>query len=516
MCLRIRLFGIPEITISGKPAPPTRTRKELWLLAYLLLRPDQEVDRTALADLFWPGSDEANARQNLRRSLMGLRDVLGAEAHRLQSPSRTTLRFHAADVWIDVREFDRAAQSHATRDARENALPLYRGPLLEGCLEEWAIPERERRRQSYFSFLESLARDYHSESRFADAARLLHGLLAADPSRESAVCALMEALAAQGDTAAITEVYRTFRQQMHRLLNTEPSEATAALYRRLQKREATVRRDTTLPDSAPARRLPVPLTPLIGREGEITAVRERFERTRLVTLTGTGGVGKTRLAIAVAEAGISDYSEGVWFADLAALTEGTQIPPTVASLFGVRETAGQPLSATLRAALEPKSLLLILDNCEHLRADAAAFAQGMLSACPHLHILATCREPLGVPGEQVFRVPSLPVPSPSDQVSIEKDRAAALLDFAAVRRTGAGRLPTDLQERRSGNGDLSASRRHSLSHRTGRRAGADSVGGTDQRAVRRPVRAAHQPHRPERRHSPSAPSDTAGEGGLEP
>jgi predicted ATPase/DNA-binding SARP family transcriptional activator/uncharacterized protein HemY len=433
MSLRLRLFGIPEITVAGEPAPPSRTRKDLWLLAYLALRPDQAVDRAHLASLLWPDSDDPNARQNLRRSLMSLRDVLGSEAHRLQTPTRTTLRFDAEGAWVDVREFDRAAGPHASLAVREEALVLYRGPLLEGCLDEWAVPEREARHQSHLAMLESLARDYRAESRAGDAARLLHELLSVDPTRESAVHTLMETLAGQGDTAAVTEVYREFRQQMHRRLNTEPSASTTALYHRLRNTVGPIPPETASPFVGPPRRMPVPLTPLIGREGEITSVRERLGHIRLVTLTGTGGVGKTRLAIAVAEASLSDYPDGAWFADLAALTEGTQIAPTVASLFGVREDAGKPLSITLRTVLETKTLLLVLDNCEHLLAEAAVFAQGLLSACPRLRILATSREPLGVPGEQVYRVPSLPVPAPSDQSSIEKDQASLLLDYAAVR-----------------------------------------------------------------------------------
>src|SRR5438477_464753 len=139
--LTIRLFGSFDAQVSGDPLPRTRTRKEQLLLALLALRPGQTLDRRWLAGLLWPDTLEDGAMANLRRSLTDLRRVLGHDAARLEAPTPRTLRLDAAGAHIDVCEFDLAVARGDTASL-ERAVELYRGPLLEGCLEEWALPER--------------------------------------------------------------------------------------------------------------------------------------------------------------------------------------------------------------------------------------------------------------------------------------------------------------------------------------------------------------------------------------
>ncbi len=185
--------------------------------------------------------------------------------------------------------------------------------------------------------------------------------------------------------------------------------------------------------------LPHQITSFIGRTEEVEIVKELLETTRLLTLTGSGGCGKTRLSQQVAGEMIDTdhYSDGIWLIELQALTEGKQLAPTVAATLGISEEPGRVLLATIIDSLKPKSLLLLLDNCEHLIEDSAAFAKNLLRACPRLHILATSREPLGITGETSWRVPSLPVPDtdhlptaallttyPSAQLFIERASAA--------------------------------------------------------------------------------------------
>src|SRR5213078_2713291 len=156
--------------------------------------------------------------------------------------------------------------------------------------------------------------------------------------------------------------------------------------------------------------LPSPLSPLIGREEEVAAVQNRLERARLVTLTGTGGVGKTRLAIQVAQNLADDFPDGAWFVELGATLDPSLTSQAVASVLDLREETDRPLTETLRSHLQPRSLLLVLDNCEHLADACASLAASLLGACAQLKILATSRQALGLPGEVTWRVPSLSLP----------------------------------------------------------------------------------------------------------
>jgi predicted ATPase/DNA-binding CsgD family transcriptional regulator len=168
----------------------------------------------------------------------------------------------------------------------------------------------------------------------------------------------------------------------------------------------------------PAHNLPTQLSSFIGREREIEQVKHLLSGSRLVTLTGAGGCGKTRLALQVAidlvdvpSRGSSQrFKDGAWWVELASLTEASRVPQEVANTLTVREVPSQPLSETLANHLRVRRLLLILDNCEHLIMACAQLAEGLLQACPHLTILATSREPLGLAGEMVFHVPSLSTP----------------------------------------------------------------------------------------------------------
>jgi predicted ATPase/class 3 adenylate cyclase/Tfp pilus assembly protein PilF/DNA-binding XRE family transcriptional regulator len=161
---------------------------------------------------------------------------------------------------------------------------------------------------------------------------------------------------------------------------------------------------------SPRTNLPVQPTSFIGREREQDEVLGLLDRAPLVTLIGAGGAGKTRLSLAVAARLVEQYPDGVWLVELAALTDAGLVPQAVARMLRLREEPGRPLLATITAALEPRHLLLMLDNCEHLVAACAELATALLSACPAVHLLATSREALEVAGEVTYRVPSLGAP----------------------------------------------------------------------------------------------------------
>jgi predicted ATPase/DNA-binding CsgD family transcriptional regulator len=176
--------------------------------------------------------------------------------------------------------------------------------------------------------------------------------------------------------------------------------------------------------------LPAQVSSFVGREGELAALRALVRGSRLVTLTGTGGAGKTRLGLQVAAGLLDGTGDGVWFADLAPLRDPDLVAVTVADVLGVRQEPGRPVQDTLVEAVGQGRLLVVLDNCEHVIGACAKLADALLRGCPNLALLATSREPLGISGEQVHRVPSMRTPADGD-------------DAAAIRASEAVRLFED-------------------------------------------------------------------------
>jgi predicted ATPase/class 3 adenylate cyclase len=174
--------------------------------------------------------------------------------------------------------------------------------------------------------------------------------------------------------------------------------------------------------------LPVQLTSFIGREKDIAEVKRLLSAARLVTLTGSGGAGKTRLSLQVAAEVIDTFDNGVWFVELAPLTDPALIPQTVASMLGLREEQGRPLMTVLTDYLRAKTALIIFDNCEHLIEGCAQFADTVLRAAPQVKILASSREAFNIGGVATYRVPSLAAPDPQHMPSLE-----ALTQYDAVR-----------------------------------------------------------------------------------
>ncbi len=156
--------------------------------------------------------------------------------------------------------------------------------------------------------------------------------------------------------------------------------------------------------------LPAQVSTFVGRAREVAELRELVDASRLVTVTGAGGAGKTRLALQVAADLLDGSGDGVWFVDLAPLADPDLVAATIASVLGVREQSGRPLLETLLDALADQHCLLILDNCEHVIEAVAKTAHAILNACPHVHLLATSREPLGIGGEQTYGVPPMALP----------------------------------------------------------------------------------------------------------
>jgi non-specific serine/threonine protein kinase len=460
--LHIQLLGGFRL-ISGETAITTVELPRLQsLLAYLLLYRGAPHPRQQLAFLLWPDSTEGQARSNLRTLISRLRGALPSADAFLPADSHS-LQWRLDAPWtLDVADFERALAlaEHtenvvAIRAALERAVELYRGDLLPSCYDDWVLPERERLRQRFLSALERLILALEQLRDYPAAIQYAQRLLRHDPLHEATYQHLMRLHALTGDRASALRVYQTCVTVLRRELDIEPSSATRAVYDRLALLEPQAS-----PASAPAHEsavlhnLPIPLTSFIGRSRERAEVARLLATTRLLTLTGAGGCGKTRLALTVATDQAAAYPDGVALVELAALADQALVPQAVAAALGVREEPQRPLSATLVSTLRAKELLLVLDNCEHLVATCAQLIQTLLSACPRLRILATSREALGVAGETTWLVPSLSLPAPkltshsaaepedvladSEAVSLFVERAtAALPTFAMMRENAA-------------------------------------------------------------------------------
>ena len=223
--------------------------------------------------------------------------------------------------------------------------------------------------------------------------------------------------------------------------------------------------------------LPAQLSSFIGREAEITEIKQLLAETRLLTLTGAGGSGKSRLALQVAADLLAEYPDGIWLVELAPVSDPDMVTQLTAKALGIREQPRRPLLETLVDRLRSKRLLLVLDNCEHLLDACATLAGALLKTCFNLRILATSREAIGIAGESIFQVPSLATPDPGATMSLR-----SLCQFEAVRlfRGSSGGCPVaicaDGRNRPRRGANLLAGGRHSAGHRVG--------GGADERLER--------------------------------
>lgn len=377
MVLQLRLLGGFEAQVSGTPV--VCGRLGVRVLALLALRQGRETERAWLAATLWPDAEESRSRFYLRRTLSELREALGESALLVAEGSRLRL-----EAQTDLQAFEQALQRQDTATA--NA--LYRGPLLEGWHDDWALVERNRCEQALLAALESQAD-----------IPCLRRALTLDPLRESVVRALMQALAARGDAAAAQQEFRALRQRLAQQCLGEPDPQTVALARQLKPSADQPAAKLRLAD--PPRPLPLPLTPLRGRDEDLTLLLGLLRSHRLVTLTGAGGIGKTRLAQEVALESEARFPAGAVFVDLSAQQPGGALGDVLAQALGLRS-----LEVALHY-LQDKYLLLVFDNCEQLMSECAQVVRALLTRTRQVHVLATSREPLHLPGESVWRVPSL-------------------------------------------------------------------------------------------------------------
>lgn len=418
--LHVYLFGAFRIEKDGEPIHLPR-RKVESLLAYLILHPEPH-SREKLAALLWGEFPDADARASLRNALALLRKNLGADI--LIADADVLQLNPTLSLWVDVREFK--GELEGMKDSfvlsRPLFLTLYRGELLTDFYDDWIFPLREHYREMYVNALLALIETRRAQSDYAGALEAAQRLLATDPANERAHQHAMFCYNALGQRQAALEQYDKCVRALREELAVEPSSETVALYQKLKQAAETI--------SSPTPRLtnlPIPLTSFIGRTREIQEVKGLLTKgkgdasspIRLLTLTGAGGSGKTRLAIKVATDLVNSFRDGVWWVELAGLNDPALVPQMVAKALGVADVPHQSLTETLGQYLGARHVLLVLDNCEHLIDASADLAERLLIMCPDLRIMTTSREPLGIAGEVLWLVPTLAVPDPQVKPQVQ-------------------------------------------------------------------------------------------------
>ncbi len=293
--LEIRLLGPFDARVGPDAIPPLRTRKGQHLLALLALRYPCEVQREWLAANLWPDSFLDNAYYNLRREISNVRTVLGTGKRHLSSPTAHSLRLDpGAELFVDVHRFDALMIQGDVRSLQE-AVALYRGPLLEGWPEDWIVPFREARRQACLNALELLATEAERRDDWPDAVRWLKRLVALDPLQDEGQRRLIDSLAHKGDFTAAVVVYREYRERLRREMDADPSGETTAAFRRVVAEASRVSASQKLvtaseePDEI-AGSLPRPLTSFVGRVRELEELHALLASARLITILGSGAL----------------------------------------------------------------------------------------------------------------------------------------------------------------------------------------------------------------------------------
>jgi len=427
LCLALHLLGSPKLELDNMPVVTDR-RKALALLAYLTVNREQ-YRREYLSALLWPEYDQTKAFANLRHALWETQQAIGDGW--ILADRETVGLIPDADhsgrrvVWLDIAQFESLITlSRAENDISlrlpllTDSVKLYRNHFLTGFslkdaphFNDWAFAESEDLRHRLASALTMLAEDYCSLGQAEAAIPYAQRLITLDPLNEAAHYRLMQVYIQAGQHNAALKQYQTCEKLLRRELGVDPQPETRALYKQIRKGEVRLPQPIKQKEaSTPQHNIPFQVSKFIGRGKELAEIADLIADHRLVTLTGTGGIGKTRLSLKMGEQLLNQFPDGVWLVELASLDDPSLLPQTVAKLFHLAEQSDEPLTEKLTRVLRSKTVLLILDNCEHLLDACAGLADTILKNCPNLKMLATSREGLGIIGEALYHVPTLTLP----------------------------------------------------------------------------------------------------------
>jgi DNA-binding SARP family transcriptional activator/Tfp pilus assembly protein PilF len=428
--LAVSLLGSFQVTLNEDAIARFGVKAARALLAYLVLHAQAPCRREALAGLLWPDQPERTALQNLRQALSWLRKAIGDQ---MADPpflniDRETIQFNPeSDYWLDVAAFEELIVTCASHDHRrvetctpcmrrlQEAVALYRGDFMSGfslpsaSFEDWLVAERERLHRLALDVLRDLAACCEQCGEYEQAMRCARRQIELEPWREEAHRQLMRVLALDGQRGAALAQYEACRRALAEELDVEPAEETTALYEGIRDGA-----ELHVLSFLPPHNLPASLTPFVGREGDLAEIAGHLQDPgcRLLTLVGPGGIGKTRLALEAARGEIVNYDHGVFYVSLAALQSAEAIVPAVAQAFGLAFHGPDDPLRQLTNYLRRKSLLLVLDNFEHLLGGVDVVTE-VLRAAPEVKVVVTSRARLNVRAEHLIHVGGLDVPPPS-------------------------------------------------------------------------------------------------------
>jgi predicted ATPase/DNA-binding SARP family transcriptional activator len=431
--MQFRILGPLEVADGDRLVSLAAAQRSV--LALLLLSANEVVSADRLIGELWGDEVPESGRKALQARVAQLRKALGGDGGRIATRApgyllrvdRDELDLYCFERLVS--EADGAEPADAAAKLRE-ALGLWRGaPLVDLSYASFAQPAIRRLEELRLAAFEKRIEADLELGRQADLVGELEMLVEEHPLREHLRAQLMLALYRCGRQADALAVYVNARRVLVEQLAVEPSAPLRQLQQAILRQDASLDLAATVAAHAPLvapasesarsglredrnvpHNLPAQISTFIGREHELSELRQLQSRARVITLTGAGGVGKTRLVLQLAASMLDGSGDGAWFVDLAPLTDATLVAAQLAGALGVREQPGRPLLQSLIAACSARQLLVILDNCEHVIGEAANVAHQLVRSCPRMIILATSREPLAIEGEHLYRVPPLFVP----------------------------------------------------------------------------------------------------------